>query len=45
MDISSPITRQNPVCSQIPLGAKEGKKALVAIVIDDFGVYLSEMAY
>lgn len=42
MDISSPITRQNPVCAKIPLGTKEEKKAQVAIVIDDFGQYKPE---
>jgi polysaccharide deacetylase 2 family uncharacterized protein YibQ/N-acetylmuramoyl-L-alanine amidase len=39
IDISSPITRRSPVYRGIPLGTKEGKRAQVAIVIDDFGQY------
>ncbi|MCL6611622.1 MAG: divergent polysaccharide deacetylase family protein [Peptococcaceae bacterium] len=39
IDISSPIAPGNPICNRIPYGTKEGKKAQVAIVIDDFGQY------
>ncbi|MHB8157122.1 MAG: divergent polysaccharide deacetylase family protein, partial [Desulfocucumaceae bacterium] len=42
IDISSPFTPGNPVCSKIPGGTREGKKAQVAIVIDDFGQFNSE---
>jgi len=37
IDISSPFTFQSPICDSLPGGLKEGKKARVAIVIDDFG--------
>jgi len=37
IDISSYFTSRSPVCSSLPGGLKEGKKARVAIVIDDFG--------
>jgi N-acetylmuramoyl-L-alanine amidase CwlD len=39
IDISLPIARTSPIFSRIPFGTKEGKKAQVAIVIDDFGQY------
>ncbi len=39
IDISSAITPGNPICNRIPYGTKEGKKAQVAVVIDDFGQY------
>ncbi|MFZ5649167.1 MAG: divergent polysaccharide deacetylase family protein [Bacillota bacterium] len=42
IDISSPIIPGNPICNRIPFGTKEGKKAQVAIVIDDFGQYNTE---
>ncbi|MFZ5633114.1 MAG: divergent polysaccharide deacetylase family protein [Bacillota bacterium] len=42
IDISSPFTPGSPICSRIPGGTREGKKAQVAVVIDDFGQYSSE---
>lgn len=39
IDISSEVTRDNPVFNRIPFGTREGKRAQVAIVIDDFGQY------